>query len=155
MPAPGDEVTTLFGHYDELISEPDMKNILSKLKNEKGQSTVEFAMVAVFVLIPVLFGITEFGRAWYRADLLKNAANIGARTCAVKKDIGEARTAAEEAIPHYDPAQTTIEILNCTATATVSRATVTVKEMFNPVVPLFDKFLNKQIERTATYRLEP
>ncbi len=71
MPAPGDEVTTLFGHYDELISEPDMKNILSKLKNEKGQNTVEFAMVAVFVLIPVLFGITEFGRAWYHADLLK------------------------------------------------------------------------------------
>lgn len=60
-----------------------MKSIfLKKLKDEKGQSLVEFALI-VGLLLAIFFGITEFARAWYRADTLKNAANTAARTYAV------------------------------------------------------------------------
>lgn len=60
-----------------------MRNILfKKLKDEKGQNLVEFALI-VGLLLVIFFGITEFGRAWWRADTLKNAANTAARTYAV------------------------------------------------------------------------
>lgn len=131
-----------------------MKNILSKLKDEKGQAAVEFALVAILLLFFV-FGIVEFGRAWYRADLLKNAANIGARTCAVTKDISQATLAAQGAIPNYKSPPTNVIILTCTPTAPVSQVTVTVTEPFSPVVPLLLPMLNSiTLTRTATYRVE-
>ena len=131
-----------------------MKNIFSKLKNEKGQAAVEFALVAI-VLLLFVFGIVEFGRAWYRADLLKNAANTGARTCAVTKDISQATLAAQGAIPNYKSPPTNIIISTCTPTP-VTQVTVTVTEPFNPVVPLLLPMLNSiTLTRTATYRVEP
>lgn len=48
-------------------------------KNEKGQALVEFALVFVFVLIPILFGIMEFGRIFSANLIVINAAREGAR----------------------------------------------------------------------------
>ena len=56
-----------------------MNKIFSNLKDKKGQALVEFALVVLIFLL-ILFGITEFGRAWCRADTLKNAANTAARS---------------------------------------------------------------------------
>ena len=135
------------------ILELEMKNILSKLKNEKGQATVEFALVAILLMI-LVFGIVEFGRAWFRADLLKNAANIGARTCAITKDIGKATSAAAAAIPNYNPSKTNIEVLNCTPEEPISEVTVTVSETFKVATGLIKILDNIPIKRTATYRVE-
>ena len=44
---------------------------------------MEFALIAILLLL-LVFGITEFGRAWFHADLLKGDANAVARTYAVK-----------------------------------------------------------------------
>jgi len=51
-------------------------------KNKKGQSVVEFALVLP-VLLLVLFGITEFGRAIMTKNVLHTASREGARLAAV------------------------------------------------------------------------
>jgi Flp pilus assembly protein TadG len=52
------------------------------LKNKDGQSTIEFALVLPILLL-VLFGITEFGRAIMVTNILNTASREGARLAAV------------------------------------------------------------------------
>lgn len=54
-------------------------------KTETGQSLVEFAMVLPLFLI-LMFGLVDFGRAFYSWMLITEAAREGARTGAVQKD---------------------------------------------------------------------
>ncbi|MCK9418555.1 MAG: pilus assembly protein [Nitrospirae bacterium] len=125
-----------------------MKDLLSTLKNEKGQSAVEFALVAILLFL-LVFGIMEFGRAWYRADLLKGAANIAARSYAVTKDTSKALSAAQTVIPTLSLASVIID------TTIPDQVTVTVTEPFIPVVPVLLPMLkNITLTRTATYRME-
>jgi hypothetical protein len=97
---------------------------------------------------------------WFRADLLKNAANIGARTCAVTKDNAKALAAAQAAIPNYNAAITTITLpasCNPPPAALVSEVTVTVREPYRLIVSDLRKKIPINISpltRTATYRLE-
>ena len=51
---------------------------MNKLNNQKGQALVEFAFVAVILLVLVL-GVTEFGRAWYYDNALDTAVRAGVR----------------------------------------------------------------------------
>jgi len=46
--------------------------------DEKGQTLVEFAIILLLILA-VLFGITEFGRAWYYTNALSNGVRTGVR----------------------------------------------------------------------------
>jgi len=134
-----------------------MKLLLTKIKDEKGQSAVEFALIAIWLMLLVL-GIVQFGWTWFRADLLKNAANIGARTCAVKKDVSLARAAAQAAIPNYNSAITTINVPACDTLGPMSQATVTVIEPYRLIVPNLNKLIPitiKPLTRTATYSVEP
>jgi len=45
---------------------------------EKGQTIVEFAFI-VTLLLALVFGITEFGRAWVYSSSMTNGARAGAR----------------------------------------------------------------------------
>jgi Flp pilus assembly protein TadG len=47
--------------------------------NECGNSMVEFAIVTAFILVPLLFGIIEFGRLTWSKDTIVAAAREGAR----------------------------------------------------------------------------
>lgn len=51
-------------------------------KDKKGQSIIEFAVVLP-ILLMVLFGITEFGRAIMVTNVLNTASREGARLAAV------------------------------------------------------------------------
>ena len=51
-------------------------------RNERGQALVEFALVLPILLILVL-GIIEFGRAWNLHQTITHAAREGARTAAM------------------------------------------------------------------------
>jgi Flp pilus assembly protein TadG len=51
---------------------------MNRLNNHKGQALVEFAFVAVVLLVLAL-GVTEFGRAWYYDNALDNAVRSGVR----------------------------------------------------------------------------
>ena len=52
------------------------------LKNERGQSLVEFALTLPMLLV-VMFMVTEFGRALYQYNVLAQAARAAARQAAV------------------------------------------------------------------------
>lgn len=128
-----------------------MKEILlKKLKDEKGQNLVEFALILI-VLLLIVYGIVEFGRAWYRADLLKGAANIAARTYAVKKSETEATDAAKGVAG----TQVTVTFSPVLSNRTTS-VTATVRESFKTVVPGILPILGNitTIRRSATYRIE-
>jgi Flp pilus assembly protein TadG len=105
----------------------------------------------------LVFGIIEFGWAWFRADLLKNAANVAARTCAVKRDTTIARNAGIAAIPNYDPAKDNVYVSGCETAGPMSQITATVTETFTSPVSGFIPGLSNinLLTRTATYSREP
>lgn len=51
---------------------------MNKLNNQQGQALVEFALVAVILLVLAL-GVGEFGRAWYYDNALDDAVRGGVR----------------------------------------------------------------------------
>jgi len=58
------------------------------IRQKRGQSVVELAIILPFLLL-VLFGITEFGRAWATQNVLTSAAREGARLAVVTgPDVG-------------------------------------------------------------------
>lgn len=58
------------------------KRIRNTRKNGKGQSLVEFALVVPLLLI-LLLGIVEFGRAWMTKNILTGAAREAVRVAVV------------------------------------------------------------------------
>ena len=62
----------------------------TKLRGEEGAAAVEFAIV-VSLLFVILFGIMEFGLAFFELQNLRSAAREGARTAAVNGNRTEIR----------------------------------------------------------------
>jgi Flp pilus assembly protein TadG len=58
-----------------------MKTV-SKLQRRRGQATVELALVTPLLMI-IVIGIFEFGRAWNEKQVITNAARDGARIAAL------------------------------------------------------------------------
>jgi Flp pilus assembly protein TadG len=58
------------------------KTFLATLKDKKGQNLVEFALVVPLLLLLVI-GIAEFGRAWMTKNILTGAAREAVRIAAV------------------------------------------------------------------------
>jgi Flp pilus assembly protein TadG len=63
-----------------------VKRIRNTLGNEKGQNLVEFALVVPMLLL-LVFGIAEFGRAWMTQNILTGAAREAVRVLAVPPGI--------------------------------------------------------------------
>jgi Flp pilus assembly protein TadG len=51
-------------------------------RKQKGQTLIETAFM-LFLLLTILLGISEFARAWYAKNSLKNGVRQGARVAAV------------------------------------------------------------------------
>jgi Flp pilus assembly protein TadG len=49
------------------------------LRSERGQNLVELALVMFFVLVPLLAGVADLGRAFYSYIAITNGAREGAR----------------------------------------------------------------------------
>jgi Flp pilus assembly protein TadG len=71
--------------------------------SERGAVAVEFSLLAP-VLIMLLLGITEFGRAYYAQITLSSAAREGVRVMAIGNNPAAARTAAKNAAASLQPA---------------------------------------------------
>ena len=88
-----------------------------RLRSERGASAVEFAFIAP-VLILLVLGIVEFGRAFQVQGTLSAAAREGVRTMALRNDPADARNVVRNAAPSLNPAianpQITIAVLNGT-----------------------------------------
>lgn len=99
--------------------------------SERGAVAVEFALLAP-VLIMILLGIMEFGRAYNVQATLTNAARDGVRVMAIDNSQASARTASKAAATALTPPlqDSNIEFLasdgsdKCSATRQI---TVTVK----------------------------
>lgn len=98
------------------------KRIRNTLEHEKGQSLVEFALVVPMLLL-LVFGIAEFGRAWMTQNILTGAAREAVRLLAVPAPPGGPAAANARAIAVLASAGIT------TATISVNNALVA----FDPV----------------------
>ncbi|TFV51942.1 TadE/TadG family type IV pilus assembly protein [Blastococcus sp. TF02A_35] len=81
----------------------------SRLRDERGASAVEFAFVVPLLLLLVL-GIAEFGRAFQVQGTISAAAREGVRTMALQDDRAAARAAVRNAAGTLDPAITDLQI---------------------------------------------
>ena len=115
-------------------------------RNERGAAAVEFALVLP-LLVLLVAGIADFGRAYYLQTTLSGAAREGVRAMALKNDQGAARTAAKVAAGDLtlSDAQISVSPGTCaclsTSTATVT-ATVTISYSTTYVSQLFGTTLN-------------
>lgn len=95
----------------------------AKKSKELGAVAVEFALLAP-ILIMLLLGIMEFGRAYNAQISLSSAAREGVRVMAISNNPATARAAAKNAAAALQPGLTdasiTITPANCTTGAQVT-----------------------------------
>ncbi|MGH2395070.1 MAG: TadE/TadG family type IV pilus assembly protein [Candidatus Limnocylindria bacterium] len=86
----------------------------SRAREERGQSLVEFA-IALPLLLAIVIGIFEFGRAWNVRQVVTNAAREGARVAVIPTNDDQD---VEDAVTNYltqanlDPALATVTYEN-------------------------------------------
>lgn len=83
----------------------------------RGQALVEFALLLP-VLVTLLFGILDLGRAVYAYNTIGNAARVGARVAAVNQLVSS--TECNEARPIEDPADPHWTARTCAAASAIS-----------------------------------
>lgn len=129
-------------------------------KNTKGQTLVEFALVLALFLA-ILFGITEFGRAWYYSNHLTNTVRAAARYAAVLGDNYSddlVRTYVEDEIDGFMNVDDIESILVSPGSNPVKGDTITVTVRYNftvlsgSIIPAFSG--ERTIERSASMRFE-
>ncbi len=100
---------------------------------ESGAAAVEFALILPLLLL-LIFGIIDFGRAYMAQISLTQAAREGARLSALGMSATDVTTRAEEAAIPITPV--TVARTPCPATLTAtSRTTVTVTHAFTFITP--------------------
>ncbi len=72
------------------------------MKHDDGAALVEFAIV-LSLLMMIVFGIIEFGRAYNAQVTLTHASREGVRVLAITGDADAAGAAARGAAPSLDP----------------------------------------------------
>lgn len=125
-----------------------------KLKNEKGQSLVEFALL-VPLLILILLAIIEFGFMFNAYLTLANGSREGARLGSVGGNDAQIETRIEEVTSHLDAGLMTVSV----TPAYRSRGdmiTVTVNYDYNFITPFISGFLNPivDLESETSMRVE-
>ncbi|GAA4283038.1 hypothetical protein GCM10022261_05690 [Brevibacterium daeguense] len=100
---------------------------MSSRHNDRGAAAVEFALVLP-LLILLVFGIAEFGRAYHIQTTLSNAARDGVRVMALQNDPAAATTTAQQSASPLGltASQISVNPTSCAATATTPAGTATV-----------------------------
>ena len=125
------------------------------IRNERGQTMVEFALV-VPILCVVLFGILQFGAVYNDYVTLTDATRVGARKAATSRQdanpAGSAITATRNAANGLTPAKLAV---NVTATAWEHGATVKVKATYPYSINLLGVVVaSGNLESETTERVE-
>jgi len=123
-------------------------------KKQRGQSLVEFALIAPLFLL-LVFGIVDFGIAFYSWITITNAAREGARLGAVQGTEAEITSRVNAATDHLDPAD--LDILVTNAEGPPGEAvSVEIDYDYNLVTPLAGilGLDTVNISSTSTMRLE-
>jgi Flp pilus assembly protein TadG len=106
---------------------PSRRRLLALLRSAAVAAAVEFALV-VPVLLLLVFGIAEFGRAYNIQTTLSGAAREGARTMALQNDAGAASAATVDAARplSLSAGQVSVSPSACPVTDTTAADTVRV-----------------------------
>ena len=123
--------------------------------NERGTSTLEFAVVLPFLLL-VLVATVEFSRAWLTLNLVTTAAREGARAGTVAAP-SQVQTAASQRIDQILGAGNWTGTVTCNPSpcAPDSEVQVNVSVTFQTLVPAFLPGLQAlSLQQTASMRYE-
>lgn len=107
---------------------------------DRGAAAVEFALVLPILLLLVI-GILEFGRAYHVQTTLSNAARDGVRVMALQNDPVAASAAVRSAAGGLAIKKIDVEPTNCAPTDSTPTATVIVTHEFGLIsglLPLDD-----------------
>jgi Flp pilus assembly protein TadG len=122
----------------------------SRRLRRRGQALTEFALVMPILLLLVL-GVMEFGRAWFQSQVIADSARQGARTAAILHGTMSSGGARDSAITvvrsalaagRIDPDEATINIQGTGATAESAIATVSLEFDFGVFASLM-RFLGE------------
>ena len=121
-----------------------------RMRNERGATAVEFAMIMPLLIVLVL-GIAEFGRAFQVSGTLSAAAREGVRIMALQNDPAAARAAVRNAATSLDPGVTDAQIVitpaSCPQTGGGSTA---VRLTINYPMPFITDFFGASVDLTGT-----
>src|SRR4051812_24613405 len=122
----------------------------TRLRDERGASAVEFAFIVPLLLVLVL-GIAEFGRAFQVSGTLSSAAREGVRVMALQNDPAAARAAVRNAAPALDPALTNAQITITPASCPVNgTGATTVRVTIAYPLPFMTGFFGSGMDLTGT-----
>jgi Flp pilus assembly protein TadG len=124
--------------------------VRDRLRDERGATAVEFAFIVPLLIVLVL-GIAEFGRAFQVQGTLSAAAREGVRLMALQNDPAAARAAARNAASSLNPAVTDAQIAISPATCpTLGAGSTQVRLTINYPMPYLTGFFGTGVELTGT-----
>lgn len=119
------------------------------LKNEKGQSLVEFALIIPLILL-ILMGILEFGVMLNTYLAINHSSKEGARLGALGGTDTEILAGIISSSPTLDPAKITVHIDPIQSTR-IRGSAITVKVVYNynVMLPVVSSIINKSVNLEA------
>jgi len=128
-----------------------MRNRLraARLRGERGATAVEFAFILPLLIVLVL-GIAEFGRAFQVSGTLSAAAREGVRVMALQNDPAAARTAVRNAAPSLNPAVTNAQITITPASCPTGATSTTVRVTVSYPMPFLTGFFGSGVTLSGT-----
>ncbi len=110
------------------------RKLVSFIGRNRGQSVIEFALVLPLLLL-ILFGITEFGRAWMTLNILTSAAREGCRLAVVTgPDVPAVTARVTQVCNSAGVTPSSVTVAGPAANDPERRVTVTVATVFR-VIP--------------------
>jgi Flp pilus assembly protein TadG len=120
------------------------------LRTERGATAVEFALIVPLLIVLVL-GIAEFGRAFQVQGTLSAAAREGVRLMALQNDPAAARAAVRNAAASLDPGVTDAQIAITPASCPVlNSGSTSVRLTIRYPMPYLTGFFGTGINLTGT-----
>lgn len=115
---------------------------MGRRDQDRGAAMVEFALVLPILLL-LVFGIIEFGRAYNVQTSITAAARQGARVMALQNNSAQAKTAAQSAAASLGLTISQISVTDCvtggTTTATVTYPMTFITGFFGSSITLTGK----------------
>ena len=120
------------------------------LNDERGATAVEFAFIVPLLIVLVL-GIAEFGRAFQVQGTLSAAAREGVRLMALQNDPAAARAAVRNAAASLEPGVTDGQITITPASCpTLNAGTTSVRLTISYPMPYLTGFFGTGVDLTGT-----
>lgn len=131
-------------------------NVFGKIKNNRGQSIVELAILLP-VLVMIMLGILQLGLVFNAYTIISNAARDGARTAAVGGHDSAVLASTGSNTASLDPANLNVTITpGLTYRVSGSSVEVSVSYDIDVVVPFIGAIIGDSIplNATSTMRVE-